>query len=153
MSPGLFTRMINPSWAKVHNELSFGRKELNEHLAWDAEEVKREFISLTGFDPGKAQYADADVQHACLDTARELDSALYMADELIQLDGRPALVFAMGWMSGRTWLSGADPSGMPDADTIAHQAMRHALAVGYAGNVEFITGFTRRVEQGHAFVA
>lgn len=153
LSPGLFIQFCNPAWAKVYNELSYGRKAVNERLAWNDDEVRREFISLAGFDPAKIQFAEFDVQHACLNSARELDSALYMADEVEELDGRPALTFAAGWMNGRAWIHGADPVSHPDGEVIHREAKRHALSIGYPDDGAFINGFKQRVELGQFFVA
>ncbi|PPC84810.1 MAG: hypothetical protein CTY35_00375 [Methylotenera sp.] len=153
INPGLFVELCNPAWARVYNELSFNRKSHNDRLAWTSEVVRRQFVALAGFDPGKLQYADVDAQSAALRAARELEAALFVADENEELDGRCALDYAHGWLTARDWLHGADTSALPDADFSSAMATRFAVSSGAMYKEEFVLGFKRRVQLGHAFVA
>lgn len=153
MNPGLFIELCNPAWGRVYNELSFNRVSHNERLAWTGEIVRKAFVMLAGFDPGKIQYADHEAQHAALDAARELETALFEADEIEQLDGKPALEFAQGWITARDWIAGADSSALPDEDFVRNMANRFATSMGSPYKQEFQRGFVRRINLGHHFVA
>lgn len=152
IAPGLFIEMINPAWARVHNELSFGRG-VQDRLAWFSDSVRREFISLAGFDPAKGQYASLEYQHAHLNSARELECALYEADEHHELDGRDALDFAAGWMHYTDWMRGVDTSQIPSDEVLTQAATRGANSSGAVRTEAFTSGFISRAKMGYSFVA
>ena len=153
ISPGLFIQLTSPAWARVYVECSFTRLQHNNRLSWVDDSVKRAFVALSGFDPAKIQYAEIEVQHAALNAARELESALFEADEVEQLDGQPAIEYAMGWMTARDWLAGADVSAIPDEDFTRIQSVRCANASSVENQQDFVNGFIKRVKMGHHYVA
>lgn len=153
LPPGLFIELCAPAWAKVHNEVSFGRASSSDRLPWSSDKVRKIFYSLTGFDPAKMQYGDIDAQHAALDAARELETAIYEADEIEELDGSPALDYAAGWMAAKTWLKGGDPTNEPPEDVVDMMMNRCSQANAPGNRSSYEKGFRRRLELGHRFVA
>ena len=151
LAPRDFLSLCSPSWARVYIELSYGRDPSQDRLSWDSESVRKEFICLTGFDPAKLQFGEFHQQHAALNIARELDSALYQADEVEQLDGAPALQFASGWLSCYIWIYYADKSLNPTEDEIDREAKK---ASSTSVDVEcFLSGYKHRAGLGGKFVA
>lgn len=160
LHPGQFNEMCNPAWARVFIELSHDRNSVDSRLAWLSPQVKEWFIRLAGFDPTRTQYADMEQQHSALNSVRDLERALYEADEVAELDGFNALYFASGWMSARDFLNGAKDSDVTD-DEIRLIAKRYISAhhskpdtgKKSAFNESFESGFICRMRLGVNYVA
>lgn len=153
LSPGQFIEACNPSWSRVYNELTFNRHPGEDRLSWVSETVRNCYIALSGFNPAKVQYHDEELQHAALNSARELDCALFEADESYQLDGMDAVSLAQGWMAGRDWIGGSDGAEPPEDLSVEVAGKRFASASGAVSSRIFVMGFARRVKLGHGYVA
>ncbi len=101
MVPRVFYDQLFPLMARVYVEVSDKLKELDmvpmDKRVWGA------IVRILGFDPAADRYqyaAELAIQLWALARAREAVQALYLADEIEQLDGDPAMEFAAGWVRG-----------------------------------------------------
>lgn len=145
ISPKTFHNLIQPTWARVYLEVA--AKKTDENLEWESDEVLGEFISLTGFDPRRAQFSTVDVQMSALTASHELRRGLYEADEVAQLDGAPALDYAAGWMSCRDLM-------MYSKLTVDNLEVAYHRCIASAGNRDesafrlgFMDHFTKQTEE------
>jgi len=124
-------------------------------LSWNSELVRKTFLTLAGFDPGKLQFSSFEQQHAALNSAREIEAGLFEADEVEQLDGQSALDYAFGWMAARDWLEGSTPVEFTDEDVpmIMEASIRYAVSSAKHHSEEFVKGFVTRSRLGVNFVA
>ncbi len=98
MPPAVFIEQIAPAWARVWNEVAHAHQD--DDLPWKDRRVSAQFLRLTGFHPKQFETAPALVQQQrALRMGREVSRALYLADEIAQLDGEPALDYGHGWMT------------------------------------------------------
>jgi hypothetical protein len=97
LEPRDFMEKCEVAWARIYIEVASEKKSYD--VGWRDISVERVFLSLTGFVPSRYAFADLSTQLASLGRAREVTQALHNADEVFQLDGRPALDFAYGWMA------------------------------------------------------
>lgn len=107
MSPRAFFDQLFPTMARVYVEVSDEYKELGivrmDRRVWDA------LVRVLNFDPAaeRFQYAvDLNIQVWALSRSREAERALYLADEVEQLDGQAALDYAAGWMRALDYFEG-----------------------------------------------
>lgn len=107
LTPRAFFDQLFPIMARIYVEVSDEHKELGivmrDKRVWEA------LIRVLGFDPSgdRYQYAvELNVQVWALRRAKEAEHALYIADEIEQLDGQPALDFALGWMMALDFFEG-----------------------------------------------
>jgi hypothetical protein len=157
MPPSVFSDQIAPAWARVWNEVADEYKEGD--LPWKDQRVTAQFLRLTGFHPKQFEFApDLRQQQRALRLGREVSRALYLADEIEQLDGVPALDYAHGWMVALHYLvslascphTGHDPCNKRWCPPEAHLegAIETALELYQPGNGEhFRAGFRRCVTE------
>lgn len=172
ISAGAFILLCNPAWSRVYTEVSHSEilKSIEasdienvshvDSLPWLSEPVKATFIRLTGFDPARLQFADEEAQHHALNAAREVERALFVADEIEQIDGTPAIEYAGGWMAARDALAGAHKVTLSNEEIII-VASRYSNAIfgqGFELIVDgkprpYLNGFTKRMALGNTYVA
>lgn len=153
-----FREMIMPAWARLYIEISAiknahtgqGHKD---RLEFYSDAVMSTFITLAGFDPRRAQVANLEQQYKCLETAREMDIALEMADEIYQLDGAASIEFAAGWMACRDMISALigkvrDLAGKNEGAQLFDEMLNRALSSTHVSNSEiFQKGFQAKYQQ------
>lgn len=149
ISHDTFQEMIMPAWARLYIEVSNYKNASNKQtnrkrVDFYSDDVMSMFVTLTGFDPRRAQYSTLDQQHKCLDAARELETALEMADELFQLDGYSALDFAAGWMACRDMARAL--VGHPDETILEPMLNRAVTSNHWKTEQAFIDGFKAKFE-------
>lgn len=112
-SPAQFNLMINPALARVYIELYDALKDrMNiDELLWDDPRVTSTLCGLMDVPSERLtmliNYASSQAEQVeFILKARKLNAALWEADEIEQLDGQPALDFALGWMQGLKWIDG-----------------------------------------------
>lgn len=97
MPPAAFWDHLSPAWARVWLEVADELKD--SRLPWKDLRVLEQWLRITGFNPKQFEFApELSQQQRALRLAREVVDALYVADEIEQLDGVPALDYAHGWM-------------------------------------------------------
>lgn len=115
MPPMAYWDHLSPSWARVWVEVV--DRERDSRVPWKDDRVLKEWLRLTGFHPKQFEFAsDLAHQQRALRVAREVVDALYIADEVQQLDGQPALDFAHGWMNARYFLLALATCSLPDGE-------------------------------------
>lgn len=107
MPPRAFFDQLFPIMARVYVEVSDEHKELGivcmDKRVWDA------LVRVLGFDPASERYqyaVELHIQTWALNRSREAERALYLADEVEQLDGQDALDYAAGWMRALDFFGG-----------------------------------------------
>lgn len=150
ISMDTFQEMIMPAWARLYIEVSSSKNTApktegtnrRQRVDFYSDEVMTMFVTLTGFDPRRAQFSALDQQHKCLDAAREMEAALELADEVYQLDGLPALDFAAGWMACRDMLRAM--VGKPDEAVLEPMLNRATTTNHWQHEQAFVDGFKAR---------
>lgn len=137
LPPQEFIELCNPLWARIYIELSHD----NHGLPWSDQEVERVFLSLTGFNMFRMQFASEHEQRQALSMAREAEHGLFAADEKENLDGDEAIDFCFGWMAAATLTSSNIHI---DDKTLA--AQKAAMSHPEAGRATFLRGFAARLE-------
>lgn len=135
--PQEFVELCNPLWARIYIELSHA----NHGLSWTDQEVERVFLSLTGFNMFRMQFASEHEQRQALSMAREAERGLFVADEEEQLDGDQAIDYAFGWMAAATLVA----SNIHIEDRVS-AGQKAAMSHPESGRDAFLRGFTARLE-------
>lgn len=107
MSPRAFYDQLFPTMARVYVEVSDENKELG--MVNMDKRVCDALVKVLGFDPANDRYqyaVELNVQVWALNRSREAERALYLADEVEQLDGQAALDYAAGWMRALEFFNG-----------------------------------------------
>lgn len=135
--PQEFVELCYPLWARIYVELAHE----TPGISWSDAEIERVFLSLTGFNMFRMQFASEHEQRQALAMAHEAERGLYHADERHEIDGDAAIDFAYGWMAATTLV--VSSVRIEDRDLAAQKC---AMAHPDSGREMFLRGFAARLE-------